>query len=173
MKADVLVILAALVAAPLLAEVPESVDPALIPNYVILRPGLAAGGQPTPEGLRQLKAQGFRTVINLRTDAEGGASEEEEAVKAQGLRYVRVPITAASFGLPDVAAVRAVLDDPSAPPVLLHCSSSNRVGGVWAVIQSQQGKDPEEAEAEGRRAGLHSEAMAEAARRVIRESAPR
>ena len=163
-------LITALLAASALAQVPESVDPSLIPNYSVVRPGLAAGGQPTGEGLKQLKEWGFRTVINLRTDAEPGVAEEEEAVKAEGLRYVRVPVSPATFRAEDVAAVKAVLDDPSAAPILLHCSTSNRVGAVWALILARQGKSPEEAEAEGKRVGLKSEAMLQAARRVLKES---
>ena len=37
------------------AQIPEKVDPGTIPNYRVLMPGLATGGQPTPEGLRSLK----------------------------------------------------------------------------------------------------------------------
>ncbi len=84
---------------------------------------------------------GFRTVVNLRTEKEG-AAEERAVVEAQGLRYVWVPVTADSFSLADVDAVQKVLDDPSSGPVLLHCASSNRVGAVWAVIQSRKGKTP-------------------------------
>jgi uncharacterized protein (TIGR01244 family) len=148
-------------------------EASLVPNYVRVGPGLATAGQPTDEGLRELKARGFKTVINLRTDAEEGVAGEEAVVKGLGLRYVRVPITAASFSVEDAKAVRAVLDDPSAAPVLLHCHSSNRVGGVWAVIQALQGKSHEQAEAEGRRAGLKSGPMTEAAHRVIGEARPR
>jgi uncharacterized protein (TIGR01244 family) len=165
---------AALVAAPALGgEVPASVDPALIPHYSVIGPGLAAGGQPTAEGLKQLAAQGFKTVINLRTDAEPGHAEEQEVVKAQGLRYLHVPVSPATFRAEDVAAVKAVLDDPSAAPVLLHCATANRVGAVWAVIEAQRGKSQEEAEAEGRRVGLKSQVMVDAVRRVVEDSAAR
>jgi hypothetical protein len=60
-----------------------------------------------------------------------------------------------------------VLDDPSAGPVLLHCASSNRVGGVWAVIQARKGKALDEALAAGREAGLHNPQMEAAVRRVL------
>ena len=171
MLAPSLAVLAVLAAAPLAAEVPESVDPAAIPNYRVVRPGLATGGQPSPEGLARLKEMGFRTVINLRTEREG-ALDEAEPVKAAGLRYVWVPVSPGTFSAADVDAVAKVLDDPEAGPVLLHCSSANRVGGVWTVLQVRKGKPLEEAEAEGRAIGLASPAMREAVRRVLGSGGP-
>jgi uncharacterized protein (TIGR01244 family) len=151
-----------------MGDVPASLPAADVPNYSRLGPGLAAAGRPTPEALGKLEQWGFRTVIDLRMPAEGTAGEEA-AVKALGLRYVAVPVSAASFSLKDVAAVRKVLEDPSAGPVLLHCASSNRVGAVWAVIESQRGKGLQDALAEGRRAGLRSGPMEDAVRRLLEE----
>ena len=148
------------------AQIPESMDAAALPNYVLVRPGLAAAGQPTPEALARLKDQGFRTVIDIRTEAEG-TKAEEAIVNGLGLRYVSVPLTAATISLDDVRAVAKVLDDPQAAPVLLHCASSNRVGGVIAVIEGLGGKSLDEAEAAGRRAGLRSQAMVDAVRRLL------
>jgi uncharacterized protein (TIGR01244 family) len=149
-----------------LAGPPEAVDAGRIPAYRLIRPGLATAGQPTPEALRELRELGFRTVVNLRTEGEG-AVPEKATVEEQGLRYVSVPITPETFSLKDVEAVEAVLRDEGAAPVLLHCASSNRVGAVWAAIQFRAGKSLEEAEADGRQAGLHSPAMDAALRRVL------
>ena len=153
------------------ARVPEAVDPASIPAYRLLRPGLAGAGQPVPQVLAKLEDMGFRTVVNLRTEKEG-AAQERAVVEAQGLRYVWVPVTADSFSLADVDAVQKALDEPSSGPVLLHCASSNRVGAVWAVIQSRQGKTLDEALAAGRAAGLQSGPMETAVRRVLEAPAP-
>jgi uncharacterized protein (TIGR01244 family) len=147
-------------------EIPATVDAAQIPAYRVLAPGLASAGQPTPEALTRLGQLGFRTVVNLRAEKEGPA-EERATVEGQGLRYVPVPLTPDSFSLDDVLAVEGVLADPAAAPVLLHCASSNRVGGVWAVIAARKGKSLEESLAAGRQAGLHSPAMEEAVRRVL------
>ena len=147
-------------------RVPDSMDPVAVPNYAVLRPGVAAAGQPTPDALRQLKTQGFRTVINIRTEAEGPKGEEE-IVKGLGLRYVSIPVTPETLSLEDVRAVAKLLDDPEAAPVLFHCASSNRVGGVIAVIEGLAGKSLEEAEVAGRKAGLHSPAMVQAVRRLL------
>ena len=154
------------------AGIPVAVEGDLITNYVLVKPGLASAGQPSAQGLARLKELGFRTVINLRVDGEMGFVEEKALLEGQGLRYVHVPLTAATLSDADIQAERAVLDDATAGPVLIHCRSGSRVGAVWAVIQGQQGKTLEEAEAEGRRLGMHGDAMTDAVRRLL-QPAPR
>jgi protein tyrosine phosphatase (PTP) superfamily phosphohydrolase (DUF442 family) len=80
-------------------------------------------------------------------------------------------MTAATFKLEDAQAVGRVLDDPSAGPVLLHCASSSRVGGVLAVLEAKAGKPVDDAMEAGRTAGLKGEAMVEAVKRVLAEPA--
>lgn len=151
-------------------SLPESVDGALIPNYTRLTPTIAAAGQPTLEALAKLREMGFKTVVNMRAESEPDAlAGEAEAVRAQGLDYVSVPITIETFGLEAIATVERVLADPAQAPLLLHCNSSNRTGGVWAVVQARaRGLSVDEALAEGQRAGLHSQKMIDAVRRVLR-----
>jgi uncharacterized protein (TIGR01244 family) len=156
---------AVLFAVPAFAQAPESVEPAVIPNYHRVGPDLATAGPPSAEGVLRLKGLGFRTVIDLRTEAEG-VKAEQEAVEKEGLRYVWVPMTAATFSAADVAKVASVVDDPSAGPVLLHCAAANRAGGVYAALAAAKGKKLDEAEAMGRAAGLTSASMVEAFRRV-------
>jgi len=165
-----LVPLAILVAMSLPAragEIPASVDKAEIPNYQKLGPGLAVAGQPTPEVLKKLGAMGFRTAVSIRTPAEG-FEKDRAVVEEQKLRWVNVPVSPATFSKKDVEAVAKVLDDPSAGPVFLYCSSSNRVGGVWAVYQAMKGKSAEEALADGKKAGLKSPQMIDAVQRVLK-----
>jgi len=167
MKIPPFVVAAALVGASgVSAGVPTAVEPAAIPAYRLLHPGLAVAGQPSPEALRGLEEMGFRTVVNLRPEKEG-PPDERAVVESQGLRYVSIPVTADTFSLADVEALEKVLDDTANGPVLLHCSSSNRVGGAWAVIQARKGRSLEEAKAAGRAAGLHSPQMEAAVQRVL------
>lgn len=171
MRVPSLFALAVFATAPLGAEIPEAVDKAAIPNYRRIQPGLAAAGQPSPEAIARLKEMGFKTVINLRTEKEGGKAEEQ-SVAAAGLRYVWVPVSADTLSAADVDVVAKVLDDPAAGPTLLHCASANRVGAVWAILQVRRGKSLEEAEAEGRAIGLASPVLQEAVRRVLGRSRP-
>jgi uncharacterized protein (TIGR01244 family) len=154
-------------AAMAIAEAPETVKG--IANYKRLSAGLAAAGTPSAEAVSRLKALGFKTVIDLRTEGEGTA-EEKAAVLSQGLRYVSVPVTAATLSLDDVKAVARLLDDPDAGPVLLHCAASVRVGAVFGAVQALKGKSLAQAEAAGRAAGLTGGPMVEAMRRVATEA---
>jgi uncharacterized protein (TIGR01244 family) len=153
-------------------ELPATVDPAAIPNYTRVRPGLAVAGKPSPAALAHLKEQGFKTVIDLRQESEGLA-DEKASVEGQGLRYVSVPMTSATFSLADALKVKGVLDDPASGPVLLHCAAANRAGGVFAVIEAKSGKSLEQAIEEGKKAGLKSDAMVEAVKRVLAEPTPK
>jgi uncharacterized protein (TIGR01244 family) len=148
---------------------PAQVDPAVIPNYSLFRPGLAVAGKPSAAGLAKLKEMGFKTVIDLRMPAEG-LDEEKASVESQGLRYVSVPMTSASFSLADALKVKGVLEDARSGPVLLHCASANRVGGVVAVIEGMSGKSVDQAIEDGRKAGLRSDPMVEAVKRVLAEA---
>jgi len=164
------VVLVALVAGAVsAAELPETLPAADIPNYRVIRPDLAVGGQPSPGALARLSALGFRTVVNLRT-AEEGAEEEGRTVREAGLRYVWVPVTPATLSIDDIRAVEEVLNEKDSGPVLLHCASSNRVGGVWAAIRAREGATWAEAETAGKEAGLRSPAVLEAAKRALEES---
>jgi uncharacterized protein (TIGR01244 family) len=159
------------VAAAAAAEPPPTVEAGSIPNYRLLQPGLATAGLPAPDALAKLKEMGFRTVVNLRTEQEG-AAEERRVVEAEGLRYVSVPVTAGSLSLADAEAVEEVLLNPSSRPVLLHCTSANRAGAVWALIQAHEGKTLDEALAAGREAGLRSPQLEAAVRRLLGSPAP-
>lgn len=150
------------------AEGPESLEGVV--NYRRLGSGIVSAGAVSRDAISGLKAAGFKTVIDLRTPAEG-TDEERRLVEGEGLAYVSVPVTPASLSASDVERVRALLEDPAKGPVLLHCASGNRTGAVWAAIQAGRGLSLEAAEAAGRQAGLTSPAMVEAFRRVASEKA--
>ena len=119
-------------------------------NYRKAGASLATAGKPSVVTLAKLKELGFRTAIDLRQPAEG-VEAARKAVEEQGLRFVSVPISPETFRADDARKVAAILDDAKAAPVLLYCSSSNRVGGVIAVVEGLRGKSHDEALAEGRK----------------------
>ncbi len=134
-------------------------------------PGLTTGGTPSADALNRAGSMGFRTVVSLLIDGEAGLAEEEAAVAARGMRFVRIPV-AGSRGLTEENARRLgeVLRDPEAKPVLLHCSSGNRAGALLALEAFYvEGASVEDALDLGREAGL---AQLESAVRAQLQAAP-
>ncbi len=130
------------------------------------------GGQPDEAAFKRLAEEaGITTVVNLRQpqELERLDFDEPALVEELGLRYVNIPITPDAFSTEDVDRFAEVLAETKGP-VLLHCGSSNRAGGMWATyLARHRGFALEEAISRGRRAGLNRDPMIEAVRRVAEE----
>lgn len=120
-------------------------------------PDVYASGQPSPDQLAALAAQGVRTVINLRAPTEQVEFDEALEAKKLGLRYVSIPIA----GPQDVSTETAsrfsgeLADARRGGTVLVHCASANRVGAMLALDQAiTQNQSASDALAIGRAAGL-------------------
>src|SRR5215212_2527755 len=98
---------------------------------------LFIGGQPTEKALRDLKAKGVSTVINLRMPEEMTQIGFDEAalVKELGMNYVHIPMRGSAenpYGpkqLDQFAAAIAAADGK----VLLHCTVAWRASHIWAA----------------------------------------
>jgi len=98
---------------------------------------LFIGGQPTEKALRDLKAKGVTTVINLRMPEEMKQIGFDEAalLKVLGMNYVHIPMRGSAenpYGpkqLDQFAAAIAAAD----AKVLLHCTVAWRASHIWAA----------------------------------------
>lgn len=160
------VILAALaLAAPCLAAGAE-VD--AIPYFHRVNERVAVSGQPTPEQIAALPEAGFRTIINLRPDAELPTAPERQAAEAAGLRYVAIPFETASPSGEAAEEFLRATDDPAIYPVLIHCATANRASALWLVRRVlRDGWSLADAEKEARASGLTNEKLLEFARAFI------
>jgi uncharacterized protein (TIGR01244 family) len=125
-------------------------------------------GQPSEAALRLAAAEGVGLVINLRPTEEMAKVPFDELglVAELGMRYVSISVTPATFSLADVDRFGEELSATDGP-VLFHCSSSNRCGGLWAVyLVREHGAGWDEALALGKAAGLSRLSMIEAAQRL-------
>jgi len=95
---------------------------------------LLFGGQPTKEALQALAAQGYHTIVNMRGTEEMDW-DEKALVESLGMKYVAIPMAYPIEEIPDawVQEFDRLMKDPEAKPMLLHCSSGNRVGGLYGV----------------------------------------
>ena len=98
-------------------------------------------GQPTERALRELRAQGVTTVVNLRSPPEMSRVPFDEAalVKELGMEYVYLPMR----GTPELpyspAAVKsfAAAMSNAKGKVLLHCTIAWRASHLWAAYLIQ------------------------------------
>jgi len=134
-------------------ENPTELPP--IREFVRINKDFCTGGQPRVEHLARLKAEGVRSVINLRLPTEHRAEEEERAAKELGLRYFNIPVVTGEPKDEQVAEFLKLTDDPENRPAFIHCASARRVGAFWMIRRVlRDGWTVERAEEEAEKIGL-------------------
>jgi uncharacterized protein (TIGR01244 family) len=124
-------------------------------NFLRINDQFCTGGQPTMEGLAQLKAQGVRTIINLRTPGEYAMAEEEAKARELDLRYFNIPVVYRDPKDEQVDEFLKLTDDPANRPAFIHCTAAIRVGAFWMIRRVlRDGFTLEKAEEEARTVGL-------------------
>lgn len=108
-----------------------------VPNFWKVNDQVYRGAQPSEEGFKSLAKLGIRTVVDLRLASEHSPAEEQKIVEAAGMRYVSLPMAGMSTpGDKQVARVLAILEDPAAGPVFLHCQrGADRTGALIACYR--------------------------------------
>ena len=99
-------------------------------------------GQPTERALRDLRAQGVMTVVNLRTPEEMSSRvpfDEAALVKNLGMQYVYIPVRGNAEFPYSPAAVKSFAGAMSSAKgkVLLHCTIAWRASHLWAAYLIQ------------------------------------
>ena len=132
------------------------------------RPGLYTGGQPAADAWSSMAAAGVGTVINLRPDAELAGRDEAGEVRAAGMAYHQIPVAGAGDLTAENADKLWTLIQNAQGPVVVHCASGNRVGGLLSIAMARHGGlEQGEALKLGREAGM---ASTEARAREVLES---
>jgi uncharacterized protein (TIGR01244 family) len=107
-------------------------------TYAKVGDDLFIGGQPTGKALRELKAQGVTTVINLRTPEEMQRAvkfDEPALIRELGVTYVYLPVRGnADFPYSPETVTKFAEALRTAPgKVLLHCTVAWRASHLWAA----------------------------------------
>ncbi|MEP6898395.1 MAG: TIGR01244 family sulfur transferase [Rhodanobacter sp.] len=91
--------------------------------------------------LADIKAQGFRTVIDLRPDGEAvnqpAAADVARAAQAAGLTFGYVPVPHGDVPEATVDALGRSLAQ-AGRPVLLYCRSGHRAARTWALAEASR-----------------------------------
>src|SRR6185503_21382068 len=117
----------------LIAAVNSAQEVAPLRNFFRINGDFCTGAQPRSEHLEKLKAEGVKSILNLRPAGEHRAAEEEAKVKELGLQYFNIPVV---FGEPkedQVAEFFKITDDRNNFPIFIHCAAGIRVGAFWFI----------------------------------------
>ncbi len=109
--------------------------PAGTSYYTRLDATVACGGATTADAMPGLKAEGFKTIVNLRLASEQGADIEasRRAAGAAGLKYVHLPFDSSHPTPALVDAFLAIVKNTANQPIYLHCGRANRASALWLV----------------------------------------
>ena len=132
--------------APLADDIPRTIH-----NYNRALPWLATAGSLGKKDMNMLKLVGFKTIIDLRTASEG-TDEERDIFNDLGLQYENIEV-ANEITAEHLKRFTDILDKAD-KPVLVHCATANRVGGMLALYHIQNGMDVDTAMELGRAANM-------------------
>ena len=114
------------------------------------------GSQPAQQDLKEAKALGVRTVIDLRMPAESHTSNEE-MTSSNDLGYVNIPVNKSALAARQIDELeRAISGTPG--PYLVHCATGARAALLLMLSRARQNKwTAEQTFTEARRIGYNLE----------------
>ena len=115
-------------------------------KFVSVGDDMFIGGQPTEKALRDLRAKGVTTVVNLRMPEEMARIGFDEAalVKELGIKYVYIPMRGSPenpYGPKELDTFAAAMASADGK-VLLHCTIAWRASHLWAAYLIRDRKIP-------------------------------
>ncbi len=117
-------------------------------------------GQPEREDWQKLAKQGFKLVINVRSDVEKAAAQAQSA-QEYGLTYIHLQVPAYELESEHVHAFHEALAQAQDGKVLFHCRTASRVALMWMLHRMLHDQwSQEQAEAELQAAGYEEDDMA-------------
>lgn len=115
-------------------------------RYASVGDDMFIGGQPTEKALRDLRAKGVTTVVNLRMPEEMARVKFDEAALAKelGMKYVNIPMRGTPenpYGPKQLDTFAAAMAEADGK-VLLHCTIAWRASHMWAAYLIRERKMP-------------------------------
>jgi uncharacterized protein (TIGR01244 family) len=115
-------------------------------KFVSVGDDMFIAGQPTEKALRELRAKGVTTVVNLRMPEEMAQVGFDEAALAKvlGIKYVYIPMRGTAenpYGPKELDTFTAAMASADGK-VLLHCTVAWRASHLWAAYLIRERNTP-------------------------------
>lgn len=115
-----------------------------LPNGAAPFPDVITAGQPSADQIKALGKAGVHMVLDLRLPDEDRGFSEREVVEQAGMEYRNVPVSYDGVSDETFEAVRVAIG--AHRPIVVHCRSANRVGGMLLpYLALDEGQDVEDA----------------------------
>jgi protein tyrosine phosphatase (PTP) superfamily phosphohydrolase (DUF442 family) len=130
-----------------------------VPRVLCLDDDFATGAQPVGDAYTKAAANGFRSVLSLRTANEGlDLARERAKIESVKMRYFNIPVISSAPQEQQANEFLRLARDKSNHPMLVTCASANRVGAFMMILRViDQGWSEEKALQEAVRIGLSSD----------------
>jgi len=140
-----------------------------VPRVLCLDDSFATGGQPTEQAFAKVAASGFRSVLSLRGPGEGiDLNKERALVEKTGLRYFNIPVVSSAPRAEQADEFIRLVKEKSNHPMLIHCSTANRVGAFMMIYRVlAQGWSEQKALDEALKIGLRGDELKKFAQTYI------
>src|SRR5262249_2849873 len=104
------------------------------------------------------QAQGYRTVVHLRTAGEADSADRKQ-VENRGMKYVCLELTPASMTRTQVQDFLRLVSDPQAQPLFVYDRDGALAGSLWyAYFRQVEQNDDETARVRAGALGLRENA---------------
>jgi protein tyrosine phosphatase (PTP) superfamily phosphohydrolase (DUF442 family) len=146
-----------------------------VPRILCLDENFATGAQPTADAYTKASANGFRSVLSLRTGNEGiDLARERAQVETAKMRYFNIPVVSSAPRPEQADEFLRLARDKINHPMLVTCASANRVGAFMMILRVvDQGWSEEKALEEAIRIGLRSDALKKFAKDYVASHPPK
>jgi tyrosine-protein phosphatase SIW14 len=107
---------------------------AVIPNAHLLSEQILRGGRPEMSDLEELKAQGYKTIINLEND-ELVVAEEKAYAESLGFKYISNPMNPTKRPVDqEIDRLLFEMQNSENYPIFLHCQHGRDRTGLLSGL---------------------------------------
>ena len=129
-----------------------------MPQFAVVKEGVASGQKPFAEGLNWLREKGYRTVLHLRLPGADDTAARRQ-FEAKGFRYLSLEVSPQTLNRETVDQFNRIVGDPANLPLFVYDRDSSLAGGLWYLHGRIVGGLPnDKATAEAARLGLNPDA---------------
>jgi protein tyrosine phosphatase (PTP) superfamily phosphohydrolase (DUF442 family) len=143
--------------------------PINVPIILCIDDKPTVGGQPSGDAYGKAAANGFHSVLTLRSPKDGvDTLRERFLVESKGMRYFNIPTANALPNHKQIDEFLQVARDSSNHPMLINCAFAERVAPYMMIFRIRdEGWNEEKALEEADRLGLPRDQMRKFARSYL------